>query len=979
MRTAACFVLAAVLVAVAGYASLPAQPPEKKLSDSKAIEVFRQFRGLMSEGRYDVAAVVLQAFLDSLNGEPNPDAVLLELEKRYGTTVFQNLRMVPKWSDDPALEKKTRDNIESLVTRAKTATDKLLRTPERVAKYIHNLGQSPEERVFAELELKKMGNYAVPFMVESFRQDTDRGVTNGLLIGIPHFDSQTMPGWLAALDAFKPVQQHLVLQALVSRPDALLLHNNAQSDYVPWLWRVMAQTEGVKPEPSTRLFAKSILTTLGENPDKTDPRAALVAIARTFYDHKARFMGSKTNPDGSPNTVPVWVWDANANKLQEPIEVPVGQAEEHFGLKYARWALEKDPAYAPAQHLILALSAERAAERAKLGDLAKYEPAAYALLASAPAEVLQELLDQGLDQNRTALVLALTQVLGDRADKSAAGPRPAPMGAAPGQRPSLFVRGLEYPDPRVQLAAANALLRSPIPVDPAVRGKIVDILRRAAGSDPGVPGTARGKVLVADPNRQRADVSLVLMRGLGYDVEYFSNGRDLLRRVARASDFDLILIDRHLVNPQLFDVVAHLSADANAANRPVLVIASTDKPQPPSFDMLLLRMALLIAATESDPATVPAPYVPSPETPPEQIENLRSAIVARRDNAFRTIAATRLERLRRVVETSGITPNPAQQFQLRLRTEQLTMAALGAEYPMTRESSPVAYGKVLDLQKQLDAQPPVTEYRGVGFADFMERVERFEQDVARVPEVMKRFEDFRARVDPELLGLKIRTTRDPALEAALNRQLRGFASVRVIPEPYSRAAFDGDIRTAFADDPAAAPRDPAEKKAGARMAVEWLRKMATGELPGYDIRKAEPELRTAMFVEDLADPAIEAVARFPSAEAQQDLIRVALASKNLPTRIAAADAVIRHIQSFGRLAPADTANMAGMAAANEPNLELRGKLLVIKGLLSQNGGNYATELQNYKPPLVPAQPKDKDPEKKEPEKKEPEKKEPDKQ
>lgn len=983
MRTAACFVLAAVIVATAGLTTVPAQPGAKKLSENKPAEIFRQFRSLMSEGRYDVAAGTLQAFVDSLNADPNPDAVVLELENRYGSTVFQQLRGVPKWSDDPTTEKQARANIETLVARQKATVDKLIRTPERVGKYIQNLGASPEERVFAELELKKTGNYAVPFLVEALRQDTDPAISTGILMGLANFDPPTMGGWLAALDGLKPVQQHLVLRAVATRPDALILHNNAQSDFVPWLWRVMAQTEGVKPEPTTRLFAKSILSTLGENPDKTDPRAALTAIARSFYDRKARFSGAKTNADGSPATVPVWVWDPAANKLQEPLEVPVGQAEEHFGLKYARWALEKDPSYAPAQHLIVALVAERAAERAKLGDLAKLEPAAYALLASAPTEVLHDLLDQGLNQKRTAQVLALTQALGDRADKTAAGPRPAPAGAAPGLRPSLFARGLEYPDPRVQLAAANALLRSPIPVDPKVRGRIVEILRRAAAADAGVPGTARGKALVADPNRQRADSSVVILRGLGYDVEYFATGRELLRRVAKASDFDLILVDHHLVNPTLEDVVASLRADLNAASRPVLVVASTDKPLPPSFDMLLLRLALLIAATESDPMTMPPPFVPNLDTPPEQVEALRKSTQERRDNVFRTVAANRIARLLRVVDTSGIEPSPAQRAKIEMRAEQVTLAVLAAEFPLTPESSPATAARFADLQRRAAIQPPVVDYAGAGIQELMGRIERLEVDVARVPVVQKRYDDFRLRVDPVGLGLTVRSTRDPEVEAKVSRQVRGFAGVRVIPEPYTRVGFDQDVRAAFADDPAAAPRDQAEKKAGARLAVEWLRKMATGELAGYDVRSAEPELRAAVMVDDLAEPAIEALSRFPSGEVQQDLIRAAIAGRSVPARLAAADAAIRHIQAYGRLAPADMGNMAGMSAANEANPDLRGKLLVIKGLLAQDGGDYAAELRNYRPPLAPPpkemaeeKPKDKEPEKKEPDKKEPDQADP---
>src|SRR5205085_10359465 len=99
--------------------------------------------------------------------------------------------------------------------------------------------------------------------------------------------------------------------------------------------------------------------------DSKRPEVELVAAAQRFYDHKARYIGAKTNPDGKPTMVPVWVWDDKLLKLNRIQDVPVGQAEEYYGLRYARWALESKPDYEPAQSLILSLAAERAVERAR--------------------------------------------------------------------------------------------------------------------------------------------------------------------------------------------------------------------------------------------------------------------------------------------------------------------------------------------------------------------------------------------------------------------------------------------------------------------------------------------------------------------------------------------------------------------------------------------------------------------------------------
>src|SRR5262249_45266459 len=140
-------------------------------------ELFQQFRGLLDEGRYDLAAGYLQQFLDS-----NPsDQDVLDLERKYGNAVFQQLRTVPKWSDDPKADTKAKENVEALVARGKQVTESKLRTPDRVNKYIGNLGATYEERVFAEMELKRTGDYAVPFMVDALRAGPDRATEVGIV------------------------------------------------------------------------------------------------------------------------------------------------------------------------------------------------------------------------------------------------------------------------------------------------------------------------------------------------------------------------------------------------------------------------------------------------------------------------------------------------------------------------------------------------------------------------------------------------------------------------------------------------------------------------------------------------------------------------------------------------------------------------------------------------------------------------------
>jgi CheY-like chemotaxis protein len=686
------------------------------------------------------------------------------------------------------------------------------------------------------------------------------------------------------------------------------------------------------------------------------------------------------NPDGAAALVPVWVASQQdgVSRITRLPEVPRGQAEEYYGLRYARWALEAKPDYQPAQELVLALAAERAVERSKFGNLAVAEPAVYKLLADAPSATLIELLNRGLAEKRTPLVLATVQALGDRADREAATPPAGPV-----KKPSLLVRALSYPDHAVQLAAATALLRGPVPVPPEAKAQVVDVLRRAVGTDPAKPAESKGTVLLVDPGKYRADANAALLRGFGYDVEVLAGGRDLQRRIARASDFDLIFIDHHAANPELRDLVAQVTSDPNAAGRPVYVIASPDKPKPPTFDQLMLRTAELIAATENDALTIPGPYTPDPLYTTEEQLTMRRDVQGKRDAAFRAAADARSARLLRLVDTLPIGLSADQRRLLELRVQLITFAVLGAEFPISPESAPGTAAE-LDRIRALVGRQPVTAPYGTGpaSADLMKLIDRFELDVAKVKGAQEKYDSLRSRVDAVEIGLAVESFRDPIAEARLRKLLLNYPEVKVIPEPYTRLALEPEFKVLFAD-PMMVPREGAVKKADARAAAEFLRQMAVGDLPGYDVRPAEAELRAAVINTvdfDLASAAVDAVERLKSAEAQQSLLQLAtrqVGETPVALRRKAADAAIRHVRANGKLATPTLVDAVSTGSTPEatPDAELRARLLTLKGMLAFNPGNFANELRGYNPPIIPAEPK-KEPEKKEPEKKEPEKKDP---
>ena len=87
---------------------------------------------------------------------------------------------------------------------------------------------------------------------------------------------------------------------------------------------------------------------------------------------------------------------------------------------------------------------------------------------------------------------------------------------------------------------------------------------------------AKQKALIGDPDAVRADGVAAILQRVGFDVEVVRTGRQLIRRLQDKADVDLVLVDNHIVDPLLPDLLPQLRADRRARTLPVLVIASPE-------------------------------------------------------------------------------------------------------------------------------------------------------------------------------------------------------------------------------------------------------------------------------------------------------------------------------------------------------------------------------------------------------------------
>ncbi len=237
------------------------------------------------------------------------------------------------------------------------------------------------------------------------------------------------------------------------------------------------------PRPSLRCRSAKIL---------------LTREAEKYYRHQAAF--------ADPNAVTIWRWDGKNVVAGWPgaPTVSAGRAEEYYGVRFAGQALALDPTYRPAQLVIVSLVLDKAYEQGGFDrPLAKAAPDFHATLSSVNPEVVTAVLERALDEKRLPVILAATRMLGELAEVRAT--RPTERG-----EPAL-ARALLYPDRRVQMAAAEALLRVPGDRTALTAGRIVDVFRRALAAE----SAALPKVLVGYASDEFANGVVEALKGRG--------------------------------------------------------------------------------------------------------------------------------------------------------------------------------------------------------------------------------------------------------------------------------------------------------------------------------------------------------------------------------------------------------------------------------------------------------------------------------
>lgn len=467
----------------------------------------------------------------------NPDEeTLLKLRDKHGPALFLRL------SNDKRLQP---DSI-TLLDRVNAAFRKGATDPVRVDKLIAQLSRTAAEREVAILQLRNAGSYAAARLVAALNRSRDEAQRKLLLYTLTRLNREVVPVLLGAVEGPNPDLRSSMIEAL------------------GWLGDLQAKSALWHPafeesqSPAVQLAAKQALARLifGDVKRSADVSqfGASVELAKSAR-RQLRGEGDWTlNDDGQ---VELWNWDEAAGTIvMTPVSVET--AALRTGLQQARQAFELSPNRTDLHALYWTALMAHELHVAGRG----------APISTSPGSAFHIGLQLGPDVMQAALVEAMS--LGDPLVAAAALETLAQTGSArmlkaTEGKPAPVVSALNYPDTRVQFAAASTILTW----DPATsfRGasRVVDVLVRAL-NDSGKP---RGVAI--DPDEQRATSMSTALLELGYEPEVAQTGQDGFKVAANRGDVALFLIEANVARWDLSQTVANLRSDARTAFVPIVI------------------------------------------------------------------------------------------------------------------------------------------------------------------------------------------------------------------------------------------------------------------------------------------------------------------------------------------------------------------------------------------------------------------------
>lgn len=512
---------------------------EKPLEDNPLLVEPRSAETLMDAvvlmtdlARPGLARLYLEKLL-----ELNPDdATLLKLRDKHGPAMFLRL------SNDKNLQPES----VTLLDKVNAAFRKGATDPARVDKLIGELSKTAAQREVAILQLRNAGSYGAARLIAALNASRDEAQRKLLLYTLTRMNREVVPVLLGAIEGPGPELRATVIEALgwLGNPQATVL-----------LWHPAFDES---QPPAIQLAARQALARLLFGTVKRVHEVSVFGATTELAKSARRHLrGEGDWPLNDDELVELWSWDdAAGTVVMTPVSVET--ASLRAGLRHARQAFELAPHRSDLQALYwTALMANELHDAGRGAAVSTRPGSAFYLGLQLGPEILQAALVEAMSLGEPVVAATALQVLAHTGS--------ARMLKASDSRPAPVVAALNYPDSRVQFAAASTILTW----DPATsfRGasRVVEVLARALNDS----GKARGVAI--DANEQRATSMSAALQELGFEPDMAPTGQDGFKIAVERGDVGLFLIEANVARWELSQTIANLRSDARTAYIPIVV------------------------------------------------------------------------------------------------------------------------------------------------------------------------------------------------------------------------------------------------------------------------------------------------------------------------------------------------------------------------------------------------------------------------
>lgn len=474
---------------------------------------------------------------------PKPtDEFLLRLHDKHGPAVFLQLSNI--------LE--LRPLSTQLLDLVNQAFRKRGADQNRIDGLIADLSGTALKREVAFIALRSAGPVVVPRIFQRIGQSANAPQRDLLLNALIHMGRQIVPALLGALEAPSDDIRSVAIHALGEL---------RAREAIPYLWY---PAEGPQQSTGIRIAARKalahILLVSQNKPgsiSKFGIRDELKQIALIHFRNQYRW---STQDDGS---VTVWSWQPQAATVYLR-QLSPQEASLYIGARFARQALALSPDETAIQALYLDFAL--AIDRRRVGwkePLPTGPGTTHDLALSLGDEVVNLALTQAMEYGRADAAIACLQILSQTATRHQLNERQ--------RRRAPIVAALNFPDQRVQFAAAVTVLQ----LDP-VRSfssapRVVNILTRAL-NDNGAPSA-----LVVHANIEKARGISGFLGEVGFDPFVAPTGKAAFRMAAERADIDLIVLDINTIRWGLSQTIGNLRADARTSHIPIVIFGADEQ------------------------------------------------------------------------------------------------------------------------------------------------------------------------------------------------------------------------------------------------------------------------------------------------------------------------------------------------------------------------------------------------------------------